>query len=122
MENIASCLLCCINGKVYYYQPYGKNHNMLKITILVESCDGQNKNNVMILFMNMVNDVLFFVKAILHLYIKGYKNNDCCRVLNSLKVLYWKRNVFTFEKFCEILNTINNIGVIQMLHENFDLD
>ena len=33
--------------------------------------------------------------------------------------MYQKQNVFTFEKFCEIFNTRNNVEVIQMFHENF---
>ena len=34
-------------------------------------------------------------------------------------MLYRKQNVFTFEKWCEILNSSNNVELIQMFHEMF---
>ena len=55
----------------------------------------------------------------LHLYFKGHKNNHCDHTFNILKVLYQEQIVFPFEKCCEILNSRNNVEVIQMLHENF---
>ena len=55
----------------------------------------------------------------LHLYIKGHTSNDCDHVFNSLKMLYWKQHFFNFEKCCKILNTNNNVEVIQIFHENF---
>ena len=60
-----------------------------------------------------------FETATLHLYIKGHTNNYCGCAFNSLKVMYRKQNVFTFEKCYEIFNTRNNVEVIQMFHENF---
>ena len=42
----------------------------------------------------------------------GPHKNDCDSEFNSLKVLYRKQNVFTFEKCCEILNTSKNVEVI----------
>ena len=119
MNNIASCLLCWINDKGYYYQSYGKNHKMPGIAILVDNCSGQNDNNEMIHFLNMIKEGGFFGAYTLHFYIKGHTKNDSDRAFKSLKVLYWKQNVFTFEKCCEILNTRNNVEVIQMFHENF---
>ena len=48
MNNIASCLLCWLNDKGYYSLSYGKNNNMPEISIPVDNCGGQNKNNLMI--------------------------------------------------------------------------
>ena len=53
-DNIASCILCWITAKGYYYQSYGKNHNMPVIAIIFEKYHGQNKNNVMIRFMKVI--------------------------------------------------------------------
>ena len=119
MENIASCLLCWINEKGYYSQSYGKNHKMPEIAILVDKFCGQNKNNVIIRFLNMIKEGWLFGKATLNFYIKGHTNSDCDGALNSLKVLYRKQNVFTFDNCYEIFNTRNNVEVIKMLHENF---
>ena len=70
----------------------------------------------------MIKEGGFFATDNLHFYIKGHTNNDCDRIFNSLKVLYWKQTVFNFEKFCEILNTSKNIEIIQTFHEKlFDL-
>ena len=92
---------------------------MPEISILVDNCGGQNKNNVMIRFLNMINELGLFGGYTFYFCIKGHKNNDCDRAVNILKVLYRKKNIFTFEKCCEILNNINNVEVIQMFHENF---
>ena len=69
MNNISSCLLRFLNAKGYYYQSYGKNHNMPEISILVDNCGGQNKKIVMIRFLNMIKEGGFFGTDTLHLYI-----------------------------------------------------
>ena len=119
MNNTSSCLLCWINEKVYCYQSYVRNHNINKIAILVDNWGGHNKNNVMILFMNIIKEGGLFGTDIFHFYIKGHTNNKQDHIFNSLKVLYRKQNGFTLENFCEILNTSNNVGVIKTLHEKF---
>ena len=73
----------------------------------------------MIRFLNMIKEVGLSGTDTFHFYIKGHTINDCDRAFNSLKVLYRKPNVFTFEKCYEILKTIKNVEVIQMFHENF---
>ena len=44
---------------------------MLEISILVYNCGGQNKNNVIIWFVNIINEGGLFGTATLYLYIKG---------------------------------------------------
>ena len=94
-----------------------KNHKMPEIAILVDNCGGHNKNNVIIRFLNMITEGGLFGTATFHLYIKVHTKNDCDRAFNSLKVMYRKQNISTFEKCCEIFNTINNVEVIQIFHE-----
>ena len=67
----------------------------------------------------MIKEGGFFGAATLYFYIKGHTKNDCDRAFNSLKVLYRKQNVITFEKCCEIFNTSRNVEDIQMFHEKF---
>ena len=55
MNNIASFLLCWLNYKGSSSKSYGKNHKMPEIDILIDSCGGQNMNNAMIQFINMIN-------------------------------------------------------------------
>ena len=119
INNIVSCILCCINAKGYYSQSYGKNHRMPEIAILVDNCSGQNKNNLLIRFLNMIKEGGFFGTATLNFYIKGHTNHYCGRAFKRIQVLHQKQNLFTFEKCCEILNVINNVEVIQMFHQNF---
>ena len=119
MNNIASWLLCWLNEKECYSREYSKNHKMSEISIFVESCSTQKENNVMIRFIKMTKEGWFFGTDHLHFYIKGHTKNDCDHAFNSLKVLYRKQNVFTFENCCEILNTSNNFEVIKMFYQNF---
>ena len=67
----------------------------------------------------MINEGVLFGTSTLHLYIKGHTQNYCDHAFNSLKALYQKQNAVTFDDWCEILNTRNNIEVIQMFHEKF---
>ena len=119
MNNIASCLIFWLNEKRSHSQSYSKNHKMPEIYTLVYNCGGQNKNNLMIRFLNVINDGGFFGAATFHFYIKGHTNNDCDHAFKILKLIYPKQNVFTFERCCEILNTINNVEIIQIFHEDF---
>ena len=119
MKNISSWLLRYLNDKRCLSQSYGKNHKMPVIAVLVYNCCGQNKNNILIHFLNMIKERGFFDSAILYFYIKGHTNNYCEYAFNSLKFMYQKQNVFTFDKCCEILNTSINVEFIQMFHENF---
>ena len=90
---------------------------MPEITMLVDSCGDQNNINVMIHFPNMIKEGILSGTDNFHFFIKGHTNNDCERVFNSLKVMYWKQNVFNFDKCREVLNTRNNVEVIQMFDE-----
>ena len=87
MNNIPSFPLCWINNKGYYYQSYGKNHKMREIAILVENWGGQNKNNLMICFLNMTKEGVLFGADTLHFYIKGIIKNDSDCAFNSLNEL-----------------------------------
>ena len=91
INNIASCLLHCINDKGCYSQSYGKNHNMPEISILVDNCGGHNNNNVMIRFLNIIKEGGLFGVDTLYFYIKEHTNNDRERTFNSLKGLYRKK-------------------------------
>ena len=84
MNNIYSCLLRWINDKGYYSQSYGENHKMPEISIPVDNCGSQNKNNVIIRFLNMIKEGGFSGIAILHFYINGYIKNDFDRTFNRL--------------------------------------
>ena len=60
---------------------------MPEIFILVDNCVGQNKNNVIILFLNIINDGSLFGTANLNFYIKGHTTHDSDHIFNSLKVM-----------------------------------
>ena len=57
----------------------------------------------------MINEGGLFGTDTLNLYIKIHTNNECDHTFNSLKVLHWNKDVFNFDKCCEILNTSNNV-------------
>ena len=89
---------------------------MPELFILVDNCGGQNMNNLMIRFLKIIKERGLFGTATLHFYIKGHTKNDCDCAFNSPNMLYRRQNVFNFEKCCDILNTSNNVEVIQMFH------
>ena len=61
-----------------------------------------------------------YLGQICFIYIsRSAQTNDCDCAFNGRPVLYWKLNIFTFEKWCLILNTRNNVEAIQIFHETF---
>ena len=92
---------------------------MPEIYIHISNYGGQNKKSVMIRSLIMIKEGGFFGADTLHFYIQGHTQNGCYRASNSLKVMYRNQNIFTFENSCEILNTSNNVEVVQMFHEKF---
>ena len=85
MNNIASFLLFWLNDKGYSSQSYGKNHKIPEIGTLVDNCGGQNKNNLMICFLNTIKWGGLFGTATLKLYIKGHKIVTATAHLTSLR-------------------------------------
>ena len=69
---------------------------MPEIYALVDNCGGQNNNNVMIRFLNMIKEGGFFETTTLYFYIKGNTNNYCDRSFNSLNMLYRKKKCVYF--------------------------
>ena len=56
IKHIDSCLLRWMNDKGYYNKLYGKKNKIPEISILIKNCGGQNKNNAMIRFPNMIKE------------------------------------------------------------------
>ena len=87
------------------------------MSIFVENCNVQNNNNVMIRFLNMIKEIVFFGTTNLHFYTRGCTKNNCEHTFNSLKLLYQEKN--TFKKCYKIFYASLNAQVIQMFYENF---
>ena len=76
---------------------------MNEISILVENCGGQNKNNVMIRFLNMIKEGEFIGANTLRLYIKGHTKNDCTHAFNILEEIYRKQMPLLLRSAVKIL-------------------
>ena len=85
MNNISYCLLHWFNDKGYHYQSYNNTNKMPEIDILVDNFGCQNKNNVMIHFLNMIKGVVFFGTDHFHFYIKSHTKT----MTNHLTALIW---------------------------------
>ena len=84
-NKIAAYVLICINDKGYYYQSYHDNNKINGIAIIVDKWGGNNKNNLMIHFLNMIKEGKCFETATLYLYIKGHKIVTATAHLTSLR-------------------------------------
>ena len=58
---------------------------MPETDILVDNCGVQNKNNVMIRFLNMIKEGVLLEKNTLHFYIKGHTKMTVTPYLTALR-------------------------------------
>jgi hypothetical protein len=65
-----------------------------QLSIIIDNCGGQNKNNYVLRLALWLVESKFFVKVELIFYIRGHTKNACDRLFNQLKLQYHKRQTF----------------------------
>eukprot|EP00957_Ditylum_brightwellii_P210570 15365121-Ditylum_brightwellii.AAC.2 len=88
-NNIVSCLLKCFQMKQFFYCP-----NFGELTLIADSCGGQNKNRVML---------------------RGHTKNSADRCFNLVKGYYSKSNIYTYDELHAAINANPLITAHKML-------
>ena len=86
-----------------------------ELTIIMDNCGGQNKNNNMLRMSLLLVECGYFEKVTMLFYIVGHTKNCCDRWFSTMKLLYRKMDIWTFDMLCLYLKTheliqINKFG------------
>jgi hypothetical protein len=90
-----------------------------KFTGFADNCGGQNKNNTVIRLAAYLVESGYFKEVEIVFLIVGHTKNACDRLFNSLKVIYRKRNVWSFTELASILDESWQVKVHQVKHTDF---
>ena len=84
-----------------------------RLTIIMDNCSGQNKNNVVLRLALWLVEMKFFKEVCFSFYIRGHTKNACDRLFNQMKLNYRKAQVFTMDQLLNKLNEQPNVTVLQ---------
>jgi len=90
-----------------------------QLSIIMDNCGGQNKNNYVLRLALWLVERKFFVKVELIFYIRGHTKNACDRLFNQLKLRYHKRQTFMMHQMVETMNEGANATLQEAIAGNY---
>jgi hypothetical protein len=83
-----------------------------KLTIAMDNCGGQNKNNVVLCFYLYLVEMRYFLTVEFIFYIRGHTKNACDRMFNQMKLKYHKKDIFSWIQALETLDTKEHVRIV----------
>jgi hypothetical protein len=83
-----------------------------KLTIAMENCGGQNKNNSVLHIDLYLVEMRHFLTVEFVFYIRGHTKNACDRMFNQMKLKYHKKDIFSWSQALETLNTKEHVRIV----------
>jgi hypothetical protein len=90
-----------------------------QLSIVMDNCGGQNKNNNVLRLALYLVELKFFNKVELVFYVRGHTKNDCDRLFNQLKLRWHKMNTYTMEQMVDCLNTQPHVTFVEVKADIF---
>ena len=90
-----------------------------ELTVIMDNCPGQNKNNTVIRIANLLVQVRYFHKVNMLFYIAGHTKNACERWFNTLKSMYRLSDIWTMDQLFKILKTHERLIVHRINEGDF---
>jgi hypothetical protein len=90
-----------------------------ELNIVFDNCTGQNKNNTVLRLVAWLAQMGHFNEINFIFLIVGHTKNAADRLFNSLKTLYRKKNLYTFDQLVEALGTSRTITIHPAMSEDF---
>jgi hypothetical protein len=76
-----------------------------KLTIAMDNCGGQNKNNVVLRLALYLVEIKYFLTVEFIFSIRGHTKNACDRMFIQMKLKYHKKDIFSWSQALETLDT-----------------
>jgi hypothetical protein len=89
-----------------------KGNPRKKLTIAMDNCLGQNKNNVVLRLALYLVEMHYFKTVEFVVYIRGHTKNACDRLFNQMKLKYHKKDIFSWSGAIQTLDTKENVRII----------
>ena len=90
-----------------------------ELNIVFDNCTGQNKNNTVLRLVAWLAQMGHFNEINFIFLIVGHTKNVADRLFNSLKTLYRKKNLYTFDQLVEALSSSRTIAIHPSRSEDF---
>ena len=90
-----------------------------ELNIVFDNCCGQNKNNTVLRLAPWLAQLGYFLEINFIFLVVGHTKNVANRLFNSLKVMYRKKNLYTFDQLVEALGTSRTITVHPTMSKDF---
>jgi hypothetical protein len=114
-NNVASLLMQDLFDKLWLRK--GKPGK--KLTVVMDNCDGQNKNIVVMRRAPYLVDMGYFKTVVVAFYVRRHTKNACNRIFNQMKLKYHKKDFFTWTQAVETLNTKDTVNIVDAKEELF---
>ena len=90
------------------------NEQGSELNIVFDNCCGQNKNNTVLRLAPWLAQLGYFLEINFIFLVVGHTKNAADRLFNSLKTLYRKKNLYTFDQLVKALGTSRTITIHQI--------
>lgn len=91
-----------------------------KLTIFMDNCSGQNKNNTVLRLPLYLVEKGFYKEVECVFFVVGHTKNPCDRCFNLLKEEYRKENIWTFEQLIDVMNKNKHVEAVPVNSNDFD--
>lgn len=83
-----------------------------RLTIAMDNCGGQNKNNHVLRLAAYLVEMKFFLEVEFVFYVRGHTKNACDRMFNQMKLRFHKQDIFTYKQALDALGKQDNVTMI----------
>jgi hypothetical protein len=115
-NNVASLFMHNIHrhGMLQDYSPAER------LTIIVDNCSGQNKNNHVLQFVAYLAEIKFFRNVEFVFYVRGHTKNTCDQLFNEMKICFHKDQVHSYRVALGVLNSQPNVTMTDATEDMFN--
>jgi hypothetical protein len=89
------------------------------LTIAMDNCGGQNKNNAVLRLAPYLVEMGYFLTVEHVFYIRGHTKNACDRMLNQMKLKFHRSEIFSWGQAIETLNIKEHVTIVDAQKSHF---
>jgi hypothetical protein len=91
-----------------------------RLTIIMDNCSGQNKNNHVLRLVAYIFDIKLFMNIDFVFYVRGHTKNDCDWLFNQMKIRFHNAQVHSYRVALDVLNSHPNVTLIDATEDMFN--
>ena len=114
-NNVASCIITELRLRGLLSTDYP----VKELTIIMDNCGGQNKNNYVLRLALFLVEAGFFEKVTFLFYIVGHTKNAADRWFNILKRRYKYKDIYTFQQMISAFDNHDDLSIREVKKNDF---